>query len=329
MKIRIACIQLNPEIGKLQQNVDRALKLIDSLNRQVDLIVLPELAFTGYNFGSAKQIDEYLEVKFEGITSKLARQISLLNKCVTVIGYPERTPDNKIYNSAVVSDLQGNFIHNYRKSFLYETDEGWGCSEGSGFSNFKLNFGEKSIWTSIGICMDLNPYKFEAPFNKYEFAMFNLREQVELILCPTAWLNSASPSITKDFSVLPLFDKEIKELKPEFNLKEHGESINPELKIDESKLSNPSISTLNYWILRFFPFLNYDNASYTEVKPTVVICNRSGIEKDVVYGGSSTIFKFNNSFENTKFHDSRNSSVTSYGSLSQGSEGVLFREVDI
>ena len=46
--MRIACLQFNPELGKLPANVARADALLQAASPQdIDLLVLPELAFTG------------------------------------------------------------------------------------------------------------------------------------------------------------------------------------------------------------------------------------------------------------------------------------------
>jgi len=47
----VACIQMNPVIGDKPTNVSRSADLIRSAaERGVDLVVLPELANTGYVF---------------------------------------------------------------------------------------------------------------------------------------------------------------------------------------------------------------------------------------------------------------------------------------
>ena len=46
--MRIACIQLASELGKIQENIRRADVLLEHLSPgQCDLLVLPELAFSG------------------------------------------------------------------------------------------------------------------------------------------------------------------------------------------------------------------------------------------------------------------------------------------
>ncbi len=46
--MRIACLQFAPELGKTLENTDRANKILEATSpSNVDLLVLPELAFTG------------------------------------------------------------------------------------------------------------------------------------------------------------------------------------------------------------------------------------------------------------------------------------------
>ena len=46
--MRIACLQFNPELGRLPENIARANALLQVASPQnIDLLVLPELAFTG------------------------------------------------------------------------------------------------------------------------------------------------------------------------------------------------------------------------------------------------------------------------------------------
>lgn len=46
--MRIACLQFAPELGKIQENIRRADMLLEHVSSgQCDLLVLPELAFSG------------------------------------------------------------------------------------------------------------------------------------------------------------------------------------------------------------------------------------------------------------------------------------------
>ncbi len=72
------------------------------------------------------------------------------------VGYPEKVDVSpkwptgpEYYNSAIVVNGDGETIANYRKSFLYYTDETWALEGNRGFyDGFLPGLGN----TSIGIC---------------------------------------------------------------------------------------------------------------------------------------------------------------------------------
>ncbi len=46
--MRVACLQFSPKLGKVQENIDRANGLLNgTLTGHLDILVLPELAFSG------------------------------------------------------------------------------------------------------------------------------------------------------------------------------------------------------------------------------------------------------------------------------------------
>lgn len=386
--LRIAVIQLNPQIGQVASNINRAWSLIhrikeSSQGRPPDLVVFPEFALVGYNFHSRDHILPYATAPKDGQSFKLAQEVSRLFKCHTVIGYPERYNNGttaKLYNSAAVTDPDGELVFNYRKSFLYYTDEDWGCQENpEGFQTFPLHFKQRAVdangnpqdvtlKTSIGICMDLSPYKFTAPFHDYEFATYNLNEGTELIVCPMAWLHSSS--VTKDAgSSAPEKLQAIKDATAAQNIPTYGsqgqyqvdfdnshqtQRTSRELSSTYSDLESPDMSNVNYWILRFLPFLalrqreswlwrlqvaartSYMGASsaqpwkFEDKNAVVVFANRCGIEDaNTVYAGSSGVIKFNGRLAREERElDSTNKSVELLGNLGKGLEGVLIRDVE-
>ncbi|AAS53786.1 AFR415Cp [Eremothecium gossypii ATCC 10895] len=402
VSLRIAVVQLNPQIGHVEQTTSRAWFMLEKLKGdclkdklgQPDIVVFPEFALTGYNFSSRGHILPYASRAGEGASYALAKKVSELFGCVTVIGYPEReyqTPDTRLYNSALVVGSNGQVLFNYRKAFLYTTDENWGCCENpEGFQQLQLTFKQKgtdergrshdvTLASSIGICMDISPYRFEAPFNDYEFATFNVDRATELIICPMAWLHSVS--VTKYTEDIQRQKQHIDSLVQEqelpmcgmqgnyqFNL--HGSSApvvriardDPEIEEDYKQLDHPDQTNVNYWILRFLPFLalkkrvqwfydrlllptlrkfkrfprSYIGASankpweFENRNAILVVANRCGIEdRYTIYSGSSGIFKFNGQYGNVEHHlDSRNLSVELLGNLGKGREGILMRSVE-
>lgn len=342
--MRIACLQLNPVIGKIQSNITKANQIIEKslqqLDRPFDLLILPELALTGYNYKSREHIEPYLEPTENGPTSRWAAEISRKYKCFTLVGYPEWNAEHKaIYNSAILTSPSGSTIHHYRKTHLYESDVTWGCSESpdKAFNGFEFVL-NKDFYTDnappsalikaqVGICMDLNPYKFEAPFNAFEFSGACFRNQAKLILCPMAWLSQKSPSIAEesgksDVDAVPIVQDDEKSIRYDLLYKKE---------LDVREQQKTEISTVDYWILRFLPFLKHPMVEVTRYynKVTLVCCNRTGQEDNVLYGGSSLIIQFDSNAANSTPTGTENKSVTLLGSLGVAQEGILVRDVEI
>jgi protein N-terminal amidase len=113
------------------------------------------LISTGYNFRSLEHISPYLEPTTAGVTAQWARTASSTYNCVVVVGYPEKAAKNlensestELYNAAIIVH-QGTTVGNYRKSFLYYTDETW-AEEGP--DGFFLGEVKGLGSTAMGIC---------------------------------------------------------------------------------------------------------------------------------------------------------------------------------
>ena len=103
-----------------------------------------------------QDIAPFLEYSGSGISSLWARTVALKYNCVVTVGYPEKVdisahwPANpEYYNSTIVVNAEGETIANYRKAFLYYTDESWALEGNEGFfEGWIPGLGN----TSIGIC---------------------------------------------------------------------------------------------------------------------------------------------------------------------------------
>jgi len=264
--MRVACLQFAPEVGKVQDNLARADSILlgTQLPSDIDWLVLPELAFTGYNFFSLEEIKPFLEPTTAGISTQWAIRAARHYNCHVTVGYPEITSGTAPtqYNSTVTVSPTGAVLANYRKSFLYYTDETW-ASEGPGSHEHRLSnpaspdspffsgpLGDLGNVT-LGICMDINPYKFTAAWDAYEFAATALANKSNLLCVSMAWLCHLTP---------------------------------------EELMRDPSladVATIAYWVERFQPLVeaNLEEPVY------VIMANRSGMEKGVCYAGSSTVIK--------------------------------------
>ncbi|GAM86724.1 hypothetical protein ANO11243_047430 [Dothideomycetidae sp. 11243] len=255
--MKIATLQFAPRLGQRDDNIRHANEILNTKDlSNIDLLVLPELAFSGYNFPSLQAITPYLEPTAAGPSTIWAQNTAARLDCHVCIGYPEActVEPGTNYNSQVIVSPVGAVVTHYRKSFLYYTDETW-AAEGQGFAAAVIPaFG---IFETVvtGICMDINPYKFQAAEDAYEFATYGIQAGARLIVLSTAWLTRLSPAELLDSS------------------------------------GDEDIDTISYWINRFTPLV--ENESGTE-EIVVVFANRCGLEPVVGYAGSSCAMRFAN-----------------------------------
>ncbi|KAI8138512.1 N-terminal asparagine amidohydrolase-like protein [Fennellomyces sp. T-0311] len=182
--MKIACCQFTP----VWADPKASMAIVDQLLScygpdDIDLLVLPEMAFTGYVFNNRDEIQALLEDAQNGVTVTWAKRQAIRLQSFVVVGYPQ-SPG---YNSLCCVNPQGHLVQTYQKSFLFQQDEVW-AAEGPGFVSIEMEGLGK---VGFGICMDINPYQFKAPFDAYEFANFHLDQGTQIIVCCMAWLQSS------------------------------------------------------------------------------------------------------------------------------------------
>ncbi|KAI8583925.1 hypothetical protein K450DRAFT_220623 [Umbelopsis ramanniana AG] len=204
MRLKLACCQFAPTWREPQRNMELADLLLKRYTPgDMDVLVLPEMAFTGYCFKSAEDIHPFAEDRTMGKTVQWAAKQAIRLNAFVMVGYPEVVYDGPdeppvYYNSACLVDRQGNVVTTYQKTFLYEVDEAW-AQEGPGFKSMYI---EGLGQVGLGICMDLNPYQFKTSFHDYEFAKFHMEQNTELLLCCMAWVGSKSEDEEKHLSTI-------------------------------------------------------------------------------------------------------------------------------
>lgn len=111
----VGVYQNNPAFGEVERNVERAVKEISGAH--MDLVVLPELFNTGYQFVSREEAQELAEEIPSGKTCRVMSALARSNEMCIVFGLPERA-GNHVYNSAAVVGPEG-FLGRYRKIHLF------------------------------------------------------------------------------------------------------------------------------------------------------------------------------------------------------------------
>ena len=149
--MRIGFLQFQPQFGKPEENISKINELIS--DKDFDLLVLPELANSGYLFSDKKELKELSEKIGSGKFCKALKEISFEKDAFIVSGICER--DGKTYyNSAVLVCPDGK-IFTYRKIHLFNEEKLWftpGNKSPKAYEIKNKKFGKVKI--GMMICFD-------------------------------------------------------------------------------------------------------------------------------------------------------------------------------
>jgi predicted amidohydrolase len=118
---RVACRQLAPRLGDLAGNHRRIVRTItDGTSAGAEVLVLPELATSGYVFESAAEVDSCAITPADPLVAQWSAAVS--GSSVVVCGFAERGEDGRRYNSALILDATG-VLAVYRKAHLWDREK--------------------------------------------------------------------------------------------------------------------------------------------------------------------------------------------------------------
>lgn len=146
MLYKVGLCQFNPVFLEKKENFER----IESLLRNVfaDLIVLPELATSGYVFKSHEELEKVSEPA-EGETYAFLKEIAREKNMSIVMGFPEKYKGN-IYNSAMLVNPNGE-QHVYKKIHLFYEEKKWFEPGKEGFKVYKA---KNDVKVGLMVCFD-------------------------------------------------------------------------------------------------------------------------------------------------------------------------------
>jgi N-carbamoylputrescine amidase len=181
--VRIAAAQYEPRVGELEENRAQAVRWATAAAIQgADLIVLPELASSGYVFQDEAEAQRCAEDADDGPTVRALRDICAAHGCHIVAGLNERDGDCR-HNSAVLVGASGR-LATYRKLHLFFDEQTW-FAPGDELPIVDLPFGR----VGIIICYDL---WFPEPARALALA------GAEIIAVPTNWVASFKRTVWDD-----------------------------------------------------------------------------------------------------------------------------------
>ncbi len=113
--MRVGYLQFDPVFGDVGRNLETVTAQLE--RAQADLIVLPELFASGYQFVSKDEVLQLAEPVPGGPTTARLCEIAARRGMTIVAGLPERSGD-RCYNSAVIVGPSG-LLGCYRKTHLF------------------------------------------------------------------------------------------------------------------------------------------------------------------------------------------------------------------
>ncbi len=119
--MRVGYLQFRPRFGEVERNCDRIVELLRGAD--ADLIVLPELPFTGYYFRNRSELRRLAEVPSESSTVERLRDLCRSRGMYIVTGFAEKDGD-RLFNSALLIGPRG-LTWTYRKIHLFHLEKRW------------------------------------------------------------------------------------------------------------------------------------------------------------------------------------------------------------
>jgi predicted amidohydrolase len=151
--MKIGFLQFAPALGDVQATIDK-IERLSPLCSGADLLVLPELCNSGYNFESMEQAWACSEEAGSGVFSQYLASLARRLHCTIVSGLDERDGD-RLYNSAVLVSPDG-YVGRYRKLHLFMNEKDFFYPGDAGLPVFDIGIGIGRGQCRVGllVCFD-------------------------------------------------------------------------------------------------------------------------------------------------------------------------------
>jgi N-carbamoylputrescine amidase len=178
---RVAVIQFNPQVGleNLECNARAVMERLEqAVSQGADLIVLPELAATGYTFDSRAEAYAHAEEVPTGHTVQAWAAFSKKHH-VYIVGCLPELDDVQLFDTAVLAGPDG-YIGKYRKTHLWNEEKLFFTPGNLGYPVFETKLGRIGLL----VCWDI-----WFP----ETVRIVSQQGADLICIPTGWCWTPPP----------------------------------------------------------------------------------------------------------------------------------------
>ncbi|MES2640016.1 MAG: carbon-nitrogen hydrolase family protein [Myxococcota bacterium] len=170
-----AVVQYKPRRGARNSNLAGLATLAaQALQGGAKVLVLPEMAATGYRFPNPEAIRPMSEAP-RGPTFRTFAPLARQYKAHVVVGFVE-DHEGRLFNSALVINAEGRLEALYRKRLLYIDDHTWASPGDLPYPQFTTPYGT----ATVGICMDINDPRFITHIR---------RTRPDIVCFPTNWVD--------------------------------------------------------------------------------------------------------------------------------------------
>ena len=145
--MNVGFLQFGPKLLQVEENIDKISKLISTAHK-FDLIVIPELANSGYVFKSKEEITKVAEEIPRGYFVEKLVELAKQKDGYIVSGVCEKSGGN-FFNSSVMVGPEG-YIGKYRKIHLFDREKLFFEPGDGDFSLFEV----KGMKVGLLICWD-------------------------------------------------------------------------------------------------------------------------------------------------------------------------------
>jgi N-carbamoylputrescine amidase len=179
--VKVAVVQFEPRVGveNLQRNADAVKqRILQAADNGAGLIVLPELATTGYVFNTREEAFAHSESIHDGASIELLSRLARERNLYLVACIVERDGD-RLFDTAVLIGPTG-YVGRYRKTHLWNTEKLWFTPGDEGFAVFDTPIGRIGLL----VCWDI-----WFP----ETARIVSQMGADIICIPTGWVWTPPP----------------------------------------------------------------------------------------------------------------------------------------
>ena len=144
---KVGVLQFKPKLLDVDANLGTLEAMLNDVD--ADLVVLPELATSGYVFNTKEEVESVSEDAVDGKTAILFSRLAMERDCSFVVGFVEND-NGELYNSCSLINPDG-IIYTYRKAHLFFEEKLFFEPGDSGFGVFPAKGGVK---VGMMICFD-------------------------------------------------------------------------------------------------------------------------------------------------------------------------------